>query len=430
MKTRVSALLLCVFLLLASAAPACAAGFDREVLDGVVYLREYVVLDGEFQGSWRGTAFFIGEEGKDPQYLVTNLHVIEHFLATGGGQGESRLYVVYDENDSEEAFLVDYSKDMDLAVLKLDQPTDKRVPLCLELPTQELVGSTVYAVGYPSVADVAVDALASYRTEDATVTTGSISRLLTESGTGRRVLQLDVSIQGGNSGGPLVTEDGTVVGINTFGVTVTNYDTSGAVTSEASVDYALNVEELIPLLDKNNVPYQIGRDGFPYLLVVAGAAAVVLLALAAVLVLRRRRAKPAAVRVKKSPHKPEPSPAPTPQPASTPNVSRSTPLLRSLSPQHGGAAAPVPGQPGILVGRDSAACQVLFPEGTPGVSARHCSVSWSEPTGEFLLTDLKSTYGTFLSGGQKLTPGVPCRLRPGDVFYLGDPENALRVELG
>ena len=57
-------------------------------------------------------------------------------------------------------------------------------------------------------------------------------------------------------------------------------------------------------------------------------------------------------------------------------------------------------------------------------------MSWSEPTGEFLLTDLKSTYGTFLSGGQKLTPGVPCRLRPGDVFYLGDPENALRVELG
>lgn len=55
---------------------------------------------------------------------------------------------------------------------------------------------------------------------------------------------------------------------------------------------------------------------------------------------------------------------------------------------------------------------------------------WDGRTGEFLLTDLKSTYGTFLATGQKLTPGVACRLKAGDTFYLGEQSNALRVELG
>ena len=70
------------------------------------------------------------------------------------------------------------------------------------------------------------------------------------------------------------------------------------------------------------------------------------------------------------------------------------------------------------------------PTSTPGVSAWHCSVVWDGRTGEFLLTDLKSTYGTFLATGQKLTPGVACRLKAGDTFYLGEQSNALRVELG
>ena len=417
MKKRMSALLLALFLMLSSAAPALADGFDREVLSGVVYIQEDVYLEGEYLGSWRGTAFFVGEQGEDPQYLVTNHHVIEHFLATGGGQGQSRLYVVYEQNDYEEAFLVDYSADMDLAVLKLDQPTDKRIALPLELPTQDLVGSSVYAVGYPSVADNAVNALASFRTEDATVTTGSVSRLLTESGTGRRVLQLDVSIQGGNSGGPLVTENGTVVGINTFGVTVTSYNQAGEVTSEASVDYAINVEELIPLLDKNGVPYQLGKNSFPLLLVLTGAVAAVAAVVVVLLVGRSRRAQPAAAPT------PEPIPQPSPQP-------QANPILRSLSAQHGGATVSAAGQQGVLVGRDGSVCGIVFKEGTPGVSARHCSVVWDGRTGEFLLTDLKSTYGTFLATGQKLTPGVACRLKAGDTFYLGEQSNALRVELG
>jgi starch phosphorylase len=32
---------------------------------------------------WRGTGFFVGTEGEDPMYLVTNCHVVEEFILAG-----------------------------------------------------------------------------------------------------------------------------------------------------------------------------------------------------------------------------------------------------------------------------------------------------------------------------------------------------------
>ena len=84
------------------------------------------------------------------------------------------------------------------------------------------------------------------------------------------------------------------------------------------------------------------------------------------------------------------------------------------------------GHTGLMFGRDPA-CAVHMPNGTPGVSARHCVLRVDR--GELVLEDLQSTYGTYLANGQKLTPGVPYRLREGDSFYLGEPANTLRVEM-
>ena len=71
----------------------------------------------------------------------------------------------------------------------------------------------------------------------------------------------------------------------------------------------------------------------------------------------------------------------------------------------------------------------IYQEGTPGISLRHCTLSYNFEAKEFILTDLKSTYGTFLMNGQKLALGGSARLKPGDSFYLGDNANVLRVEL-
>lgn len=416
MKKRLTSLAAALLLLvsLAGCAAQSGGGFDRATLDSVAVVREDIIIDNEFVGYGTGTGFFVGKSGEDPQYLVTNYHVIELFQDLGGGSSQSTLRVCFGTNadDVEEAYVVDYNMDMDIAVLKLRTPTEKRRPLPLQVPTEEMVGQTVYAVGYPGVADKVLNAVTIYGKDDATVTNGIISRLITESGTGRRMLQMDATIHGGNSGGPLVSESGCVVGINT--------EKRGILKEQSDAEmlyYALNIEEVIPLLKRNDIPYEIGpKAQMPILWIALGLGALLVLAIVILLVTRKSGKKPA----------PQPQPDPIPAPPPPP---QRTPILRSLSSQHGGATMQVTGQ-GVLIGRDVSCCQVTFSENTPGISARHCSVAWDAPAGEFVLTDMKSTYGTYLSNGQRLTPGVACRLKPGDTFYLGERSNAMRVELG
>lgn len=421
MKKKAASLLCALILAVSAAFPAFAA-FDRNVLDSVVFVYVEIYNGDELYGYATGTGFFVGETGEDPQYLVTNYHVLEYYVATGGGSGSSLLRVFFSQDDIEEAYVVEYSEEKDLAVLRLSEPTQKRRPLVLEPPTKEMVGSTVYAVGYPSLADSDTVANPNTRfgTEDATVTTGSFSRLLTQSGTGREIIQSDTAIHGGNSGGPLVNDAGHVIGINTFGVVSNGEEVE-------TMNYALSVNEVIPLLDRNNVSYDVASSSslplpLPALLGI-GAAVVVIAAVAVLLALRARKPAPAAAA-------PAPAPAPTPAPAPAPAPApQQRPFVRSLSPQHGGQRFPVDSGP-FVIGRDPGSCGLVFRSGTPGVSSRHCSVSYNPQTGEFLLTDLRSTYGTYLENGRRLEPGTPFRLQPGSTFYLGERDNSVRVELG
>ena len=111
------------------------------------------------------------------------------------------------------------------------------------------------------------------------------------------------------------------------------------------------------------------------------------------------------------------------------NIPAQKPIIRSMAVQHNGLTL-VAGSTPILIGRDPANCKLVYAEGTAGVSGRHCSVSYDAAAGVFIITDLRSTYGTFLIGGQKLDANVPYRLNPGDSFYVGDKANVIRVELG
>ena len=397
---KLAAALLAAVLAAALAVPSLAA-FNQETLNGIVLIRTGAPDENGVMNYWRGTGFFVGEPGEDPEYIVTNCHVVEEFILAGKALGGGTLHVLFDQNDEAEAYLVDYDAEKDVAVLKLEEPTDKRIPLQMREPADGMLGTEVYAVGYPLAADLTVQAVNSFSPDDATVTTGSISRLLTESGTGRRLIQTDTAMSGGNSGGPLIDGDGAVLGINT-----------AASNLDQNLFYAVSIGEILPMLDRNNITYSLyegGSSGNIMLYAGIGAAVVVVIVVLAVVLGRKKKAPAAGAKAEEK--------------------SAASPVLRSLSPQHGGMVVQLHHQQPVQIGRDSATCRLVYQDGTPGVSSHHCQVYYDERENMFVVTDLNSTYGTFLAGGQRLQPNTPTKLAPKSSFYLGEVDNTVYVDV-
>src|SRR5262249_32302035 len=136
------------------------------------------------------------------------------------------------------ASLVGAAPDKDLAVLRIDAPENKLVPILVGQSSNLQVGQMAYAIGNPFGLDL-------------TLTTGVVSALNREiqSVTKRaikNVIQTDAAINPGNSGGPLLDSAGRLIGINTA-----IYSPSG---SNAGIGFALPVDEVnrvVPQLIKN-----------------------------------------------------------------------------------------------------------------------------------------------------------------------------------
>jgi serine protease Do len=147
-----------------------------------------------------GSGFFIDKRG----YLITNYHVISSEVDPSY-EGFSRLYVKFsDDRDVRiPARVVGYSKIFDLALLKTEREPDQ--VLSFSLNEEFRAGERIYAIGSPGGLEN-------------TLTAGIVSS------SGRRFLQLgdvvqvDVPINQGNSGGPLLDEKGELIGVVFAGI--------------------------------------------------------------------------------------------------------------------------------------------------------------------------------------------------------------------
>jgi serine protease Do len=147
-----------------------------------------------FPQSGSGSGAIISEDG----YIVTNNHVIA---------GADEITVTLSNKKSFKATVVGADPSSDIAVVKIDA---KNLPFLLYGNSDEVeVGQWVLAVGYPLMLE-------------ATVTAGIISakgRTLDinsrQSNTPiESFIQTDAAVNPGNSGGPLITTDGKLIGIN------------------------------------------------------------------------------------------------------------------------------------------------------------------------------------------------------------------------
>jgi S1-C subfamily serine protease len=131
-------------------------------------------------------------------YIVTNYHV------TVEGNAWS---VTLADNSTWKAERVGFDDTKDLAVLKIEAPPERLIPIPVGSSKDLQVGQKVFAIGSPFELDQ-------------TLTTGVIGGLGREikSVTGRPiqgVIQTDAAINPGNSGGPLLDSAGRLIGVNT-----------------------------------------------------------------------------------------------------------------------------------------------------------------------------------------------------------------------
>ena len=417
-------------------AHAASGNVDNSVAEGVVAI---LTLNEDGSGSL-GSGFFVGKSGEDPQYVVTNCHVIDDALHSS----KYTVYIVFSQDDLVEAQVVAYGDVdyVDLAVLKLESPTDKRHPLKLMKLDQSTARTMdVWAVGFPGNADNQFSDASRFGTDDVTFAPGQIKRFVKNEGKQVERICVSSQIQHGHSGGPLVNEEGYVVGVNCNVWSESPYE--GQVESDY---YAINASELIVFLDKNNISYELASDEIPASETEANAgdtaaeetatetgkggvsgvligiilAVVIVVVIVAVVVLFVLKKKPAAAKTGSAASVNMPS---------SPAQNNRGPVARSLSSQQNGLSVSISTTP-IMVGRDKSQCAIAYAEGTAGVSGKHCTIAFDLSAQSFIVTDIGSSYGTFLMSGQRLQPNVPCRLKVGDSFYVGDRANVIRLELG
>lgn len=104
----------------------------------------------------------------------------------------------------------------DLALIKVEV---KRAPsLVVAQGDIAKVGDRVYAVGYPAIVHtIGAQIFEQESLVEPTITEGTVSGYR-QKVTGVNVLQADVDVHGGNSGGPLINTQGLVVGVTSFGL--------------------------------------------------------------------------------------------------------------------------------------------------------------------------------------------------------------------
>ncbi len=376
------------------------------------------------------------------------------------------------------------SEDGDYAVLTIDTKLTTKTPLTLcDSDTVEQT-EQVYALGYPSnVTDFQQQlSYTAYNDDDVTITQGNISKtgyVSTDIGmSGVKLFQHSAYLSGGNSGGPLVNEEGHVIGIaNAASITDDYY-------------YAIEINQIKDLLDILGIEYT-GCDPdpieptepdptepnpetsldtqpptppapitttepikddpkpMPWVLIgILGAAAVIVIILIIVLVAKGGK-KPEPVPAAPAPVPPRPpiNPSGAPRPISpTPpmggmgmdNGAGETSLLNSgageTSILGGGAAAsrvaiirkktgtsiPV-NTPEFIIGKENS--RVNYCVNNNAVSRQHAKISANN--GSYFITDMNSSNFTFLNGRQ-IPANTPQLLHSGDVFKLADEEFEFR----
>ncbi len=140
---------------------------------------------------------------------------------------------------------VDKFSTSDVALLKVKASEYPSVTLG-ESTNLEL-GTPIYVIGYPGVS-TDISLLDDSSKVQQTITKGIVSAFKEAAGDKKKLIQIDASIAGGNSGGPAFTKEGKVIGIATYKV----------LTESADFNFLRDIADLKTLMQKYTVTNTAG----------------------------------------------------------------------------------------------------------------------------------------------------------------------------
>ena len=145
----------------------------------------------EFACTGWGSGFIVGK-GK---YVITNNHVINGAkkIAVRNGLGKIR-----------NAKVVDFSEKYDLAILELDKNYHHTISLKDKTFKNPMPGDDVVTIGFPGIGETAWQP---------TITQGIVSKVFTDDDEYPGTFMTTISINGGNSGGPIFDLNGNLLGV-------------------------------------------------------------------------------------------------------------------------------------------------------------------------------------------------------------------------
>jgi serine protease Do len=307
--------------------------------------------------------------------FITNFHV-----ADGINPSTTKIKKKNEEVFTIKKILGKYSK-CDLAIIETNEKSGDYFPL--ENPDKIKIGEKVFAIGNPGTA---------FDVYKFNLSEGIVNNIV-EQDIPLEYFQVkalavlhSATINTGNSGGPLINENGAVVGINSY-----------YLTGKQNLNFAIHVKELIKILDENDLSYsKAGTDIFLFIIFVF----CIILLIAAIIVsiliyIKKNRAhKPAAV-------------------FSPSNI----PTIRAFLYYNNQGFEITQG--GISIGRDESAGLRIFDD---TISRNHCRVYFEN--GNYCISDLGSKNGTFVNDRKIIRE----TLNPGDTIKIGSSIIIFRLE--
>lgn len=430
MKKRLMCLLLAL-LMLALPLSGCGSDGGRIAADsrsGVVRILALLpdLTTGEVYYA-TGSAFGVGKAGEPTDVFVTNTHVVQGLYYTESGATVDApavsVWILKNDMAWNPVTGLDTSQAIpctvlyassgmypDYAVLRAGEAPEGRVALPLLADDADVaVGDSVYALGYPGSSDETEEG--NYGSslvadvEDVTVTSGVVSRFSECSSLGNtRLIQHDAQINHGNSGGPLIDESGAVIGINTYGIG------GDASTGDVNSYYSVRISYVRDKLDELGISYDVAGGGSAWVFIVIGL--VIVLAAAAFVLWKKGLIRFALPKLPKRKGKAS-------------GMGLDELRIQCVSGAFAGKRFAL--SPQVRMGRDPTKNDLVFPDGTQGVSGVHCVLIYDSAAGSLYIKDLGSTFGTFVNGGKRLAPSQAMPLNVGDRFSLGSERESFMV---